>query len=165
MTSVNPTSADASDGGVEARSGGERVLVTAGVEAGHGATHVDSLAARLEQALAALDAGECALTVVLTDDAALRRLNRDYRGLDAATDVLSFAADPEATEPGEPSYLGDVLISVEHAQIQADAGGHSLAEELALLGVHGILHLLGHDDETDEGRVAMEDLERKLGVR
>jgi probable rRNA maturation factor len=142
-----------------------RVEVTAGDEAGDGSEYVASLALRLEEALVALGVGECALTVVLTDDAALHRLNLDYRGVDAPTDVLSFAAAPEATEPGDPPYLGDVLISVEHARAQAIAGGHTLGEELCLLGVHGMLHLLGHEDDTDEGRLAMEDLERKVGVR
>jgi probable rRNA maturation factor len=82
------------------------------------------------------------LTIVLTDDAQLHQLNRQFLGLDAPTDVLSFPAgevDPDTDRP----YLGDVIISVEHAQAQA--GDHPLEDELRLLVVHGVLHLLGHD--------------------
>ena len=84
------------------------------------------------------------LTVVLTDDARLQKLNRDYLGLDAATDVLSFPAAEQDPETGK-SYLGDILISVPRAKIQADRAGHTLDEELQLLVVHGVLHLLGYD--------------------
>ena len=102
-------------------------------------------------ARAALDhqsAGD--LTVVLTDDEQLRRLNRDYRGVDAPTDVLSFPASETDPETGAP-YLGDILLSVSRAAEQARAAGHPLADEARLLVVHGVLHLLGHDHaEADE---------------
>jgi probable rRNA maturation factor len=84
------------------------------------------------------------LTIVLTDDAQLHELNRDYLGIDAPTDVLSFPAsetDPETAR----SYLGDILISVPHAGEQAKAAGHTLEAEVQLLTVHGTLHLLGYD--------------------
>ena len=85
-----------------------------------------------------------ALTLVLTDDAAVRRLNRDYRALDQFTDVLSFPAGEQM--PGmETPYLGDIIISVPFAAQQAAASGHSTIAELQLLAVHGTLHLLGHD--------------------
>jgi probable rRNA maturation factor len=84
------------------------------------------------------------LSLVLTDDAQLRQLNRQYLGIDSPTDVLSFPAgetDPET----DLIYLGDVLISYQRAQAQSAAGGHPVEDELQLLVVHGVLHLLGFD--------------------
>ncbi len=84
------------------------------------------------------------LSIVLTDDAQLRGLNRDYLGVDAPTDVLSFPADQTDPETGS-RYLGDILISIQRAGQQAAGAGHPLEAEVQLLVVHGILHLLGHD--------------------
>jgi probable rRNA maturation factor len=84
------------------------------------------------------------ITIVLTNDEELHRLNQRYLGVDAPTDVLSFPADfidPDSHNP----YLGDVLVSVERARQQAEAQSHSTEQELMLLIVHGVLHLLGHD--------------------
>jgi len=84
------------------------------------------------------------LTILLTDDAQLRGLNREYLGIDAPTDVLSFPAsetDPETAR----RYLGDILISAPRAEEQARAAGHALEAEVQLLAVHGTLHLLGYD--------------------
>ncbi len=95
-----------------------------------------------------------AATVVLTDDATVRQLNRDYRATDAPTDVLSFPAGDSM--PGmEALYLGDIIISVPFAVQQAVASGHSPIAELQLLAVHGTLHLLGHDhvDEDEKERM------------
>jgi len=99
-------------------------------------------------ALAHQQAAPGALTVWLTGDAALRRLNRKFMGHDAATDVLSFPAE-------EPGYFGDLAISVTRAAAQAKAGGHSLQAEVQLLVVHGILHLLGHDHATPAQQACM----------
>jgi len=84
------------------------------------------------------------LTIVLTDDAQLHELNRDYLGMDAPTDVLSFPADETDPETGS-RYLGDILISVPYAARQSQQAGNSLEAEIQLLTVHGVLHLLGHD--------------------
>ena len=90
------------------------------------------------------------LAIVLSDDEALRELNLDFRDVDAPTDVLSFPANEPDPETGA-RYLGDIIISVERAQEQASAAGHSLEAELQLLVIHGVLHLLGHDHaEPDE---------------
>jgi probable rRNA maturation factor len=92
--------------------------------------------------------GTAELTVVVTGDEALRRLNRTYRGVDAPTDVLSFGHAGEETfvvAPDVPRYLGDVLISFPRAETQAVQAGHPVEAELRLLTVHGVLHLLGHD--------------------
>jgi probable rRNA maturation factor len=94
------------------------------------------------------------ITVVLTTDAGIRVLNRDYMGQNTATDVLSFPngeADPETGE----RYLGDLIISVPFAQRQAQSAGHPLRQELELLCVHGTLHLLGHDHDTAKSKGEM----------
>jgi len=92
-------------------------------------------------------AGDGELAIIITSDEEVQALNRRYRGIDAPTDVLSFgqAAAPEPLAPGEPAYLGDVLISYPRARTQAKAAGHATADELVLLVIHGVLHLLGHD--------------------
>ena len=90
------------------------------------------------------------LTIVLTDDVQLRELNRDYLGIDAPTDVLSFPASESDPETGT-RYLGDILISMPYAARSAEKAGHGLEAEVQLLVVHGVLHLLGHDHaEADE---------------
>ena len=105
----------------------------------------------------------------LTDDAAIHALNRAYRGYDKPTDVLSFAqndalpdAPPPPKIPGFPEQLGDVIISVDTAVRQAETHGLALDAELALLAVHGVLHLLGYEDETVEGSAEMRVRERAI---
>lgn len=95
------------------------------------------------------------VSVLLTDDAGIQALNRDYRDLDEPTDVLSFP-----TGPGAP-VLGDIAISVDTARRQAEARGAALEEELQFLALHGGLHLLGYDDVTDEGR---DDMVRRMNA-
>ena len=88
------------------------------------------------------------LTIVITGDEEIRALNRQYRGVDAPTDVLSFGEEAGARSvaaPGEPVYLGDIVISHPRAEAQAKSRQHPVADELLLLVVHGVLHLLGHD--------------------
>jgi len=90
------------------------------------------------------------LTILLTDDAQIQELNNQFLGLDAPTDVLSFPAG-ELDPDSEGLYLGDIVISVERARAQATTGEHPYPEEMQLLVVHGVLHLLGHDHgEPDE---------------
>ncbi len=96
--------------------------------------------------------GEVAL--VFAGDRTLNRLNRTYRGKDKPTDVLSFPG------PGGPEGLGDIVISVETAHRNARAGGRPLPRELDVLALHGFLHVLGYDHETDDG--TMDRLERRL---
>lgn len=98
-------------------------------------------------------------TLVLTSAEAVQELNRQYRGVDAPTDVLSFAAEAEDDGfviGGEADlYLGDVIIAVPVAESQAQAAGHAPAEEILLLAIHGLLHLLGYDHHTEEEKAAM----------
>jgi probable rRNA maturation factor len=107
------------------------------------------------------------VSLVLTDDAAMQDLNRDYRGLDRPTDVLSFSQiEGGCDSPGEePVILGDIIISMETAQRQADERGHSLGDELDLLAIHGVLHLLGYDDETDAQAAEMRKREHLVLVQ
>jgi probable rRNA maturation factor len=93
------------------------------------------------------------LTIVITGNAQLRSLNRAFREIDAPTDVLSFAVD-EQLRP-DTVYLGDVIISYPRAREQARTGGHPTGAELQLLVVHGVLHLLGHDHDTDAEKSVM----------
>lgn len=88
-----------------------------------------------------------ACTLVITDDEVLRSLNRDYLGNDMPTDVLSFGGEsPDfVSAPDAEPYLGDVIISYPRALAQAETAGHPVEAELALLTVHGVLHLLGYD--------------------
>jgi probable rRNA maturation factor len=97
------------------------------------------------------------LSLVLAGDRLLHRLNREFRGKDQATDVLSFPGE------GGEAGLGDVVISVETALRNARCLGRTLAQELDVLALHGLLHVLGHDHETDDG--TMERLERRLRRR
>jgi probable rRNA maturation factor len=94
------------------------------------------------------------LTIQLTDDQQLHHLNRDFLGVDAPTDVLSFPAGETDPETGL-LYLGDIAISVPRALVQAEAAGHDLQAELQLLTVHGVLHLLGHDHADLEEKAQM----------
>ena len=106
------------------------------------------------------DAGSCEVSVTLTDNAHIRELNRDYRGIDRPTDVLSFALreseEPEVEGEAGAEALGDIIISLERAAEQADEYGHSLRREVAFLTVHGMLHLLGYDHIEEEEREEME---------
>ena len=102
--------------------------------------------------------GEVALSVVITDDQAMRELNRQFRDVDAPTDVLAFGSGEEGdfvTAPGEPAYLGDVVISYPRAVVQTEEYGQSIDRELALLAVHGVLHLLGYDHLNEAERAEM----------
>ncbi len=132
------------------------------LSAADAAVVVDALEAVMRRLEVAPDT-EVAL--VLTGDDLLAQLNAQYRGKSGPTDVLSFPVDAEDLAPGEPPQLGDILISVPQAEANAAAAGHAALAELTLLAVHGLLHLLGHEDETEAGADAMRAEELRLGVR
>jgi probable rRNA maturation factor len=94
------------------------------------------------------------ITVVVTGEKKLHELNRDYLGIDAPTDVLSFPAGEINPETGEQVF-GDIVIACPMAAAQAEEAGHSLMEELQLLVVHGGLHLLGFDHAEPDEKAAM----------
>jgi probable rRNA maturation factor len=107
----------------------------------------ESFQSQIGQLLEKLGETQCELSLLLTDDAEIRRLNKTYRNLDHATDVLSFPQDEDAVNESGDTLLGDVVISVETAARQAEEHHLSFNEELILLAIHGILHLLGYDHE------------------
>lgn len=110
----------------------------------------------MEALLAAEDAPpDCEVSLVFCDDPFIHALNRDYRGKDKPTDVLSFPQEDEA------GLLGDVIISVPTSQRQAEAQGHPVEQEIEWLFLHGLLHLVGYDDETDEGAEEMNERARQ----
>jgi len=109
------------------------------------------------------------VSLVFTDSETVRRLNRDYRGVDEPTDVLAFYMLPQkevddafALPPDGVTRLGEVIISYPQAEEQAREQGHSPEKELALLIIHGILHLLGYDHEEPEEESKMREREREL---
>ena len=109
------------------------------------------------------------MSMVFTDSETVRRLNRDYRGVDAPTDVIAFYMLPQQeTEtsfippPDETTHLGEIIISCPQAIEQAREQGHSTKQELALLIIHGILHLLGYDHEKAEDAAKMRPREKEL---
>ena len=91
--------------------------------------------------------------VILCNDEEIRRLNREHRGIDRPTDVLSFPLE----QSFDQTPLGSVVLSVDRAREVAEREGHSVDEELALLLIHGTLHLLGYDHETDDGTMRTEE--------
>lgn len=103
------------------------------------------------------------LSLAIVDVEEMASLNERYRGVKGATDVLSFGCDEPCAVPGdEPITLGDVVIAPEVAERQAAEYGHTVEEELNLLLVHGILHLLGYEHEGDEDAAVMQERERAL---
>ena len=113
------------------------------------------------KALAALGKNESSATIAFVSDKKIRELNRQFRNIDKATDVLSFPSD----EPGDMD-LGDVAVSVDTAAAQAKENGLKFEEEIAQLILHGLLHLSGYDHETDNGEMNRLELRlrKKLGI-
>jgi len=106
---------------------------------------------------------EVELSIAIVDIDEMTELNSRYRGKEGPTDVLSFGCDdPCPVDSDEPVTLGDVVIAPQIALAQAEEYGHTVEEELNLLLVHGILHLLGYDHEEDEAAAAMQARERVL---
>ncbi len=94
------------------------------------------------------------VSIVVENDGKLKELNRNFLGIDAVTDVLSFALDEKNPE-NDRLYLGDVIISFPRAKAQAEQAGHSVMDELDLLAVHGVLHLLGYDHAESSAKEKM----------
>lgn len=112
-----------------------------------------------DKALHAIGKSESSATIAFVSDKRIRELNRQFRGVDKATDVLSFPAEEKAN-------LGDIAVSVDTAAMQAKDNGLTLENEVAQLILHGLLHLCGHDHETDNGEMNRLELKlrRRLGV-
>ena len=125
---------------------------------------IEAIEKQADQILDYLDVSDKELSVLVVDDARIRQLNHQYRDKDYATDVLSFPQLDEDEEPGiDQHLLGDVVLSIETAELQAKEHDLSLEEELILLLIHGILHLMGFDHErSDSEAVAMQKKSRML---
>lgn len=139
-----------------------RSLVVLVTDESSGEGGVRGLAAWLRRVAPARARG--VVSVALVSDRAIRRLNREFGGNDAVTDVLSFpAAGPAVGGP----LLGDIAIAVGVARRQAKEARHAMAQEVRLLALHGLLHLLGYDHHHDGGRMARVEarLRRKGGLR
>ena len=101
------------------------------------------------------------VSILVTDNDHIRELNQRYRGIDKPTDVLAFETD--FLDPDlETRYLGDVVISYPQAKSQAESRGHTIEAELQLLAVHGILHLLGYDHDTDAKKSEMWSMQGRI---
>jgi probable rRNA maturation factor len=116
-----------------------------------------------ETALSSAGVTEGEVGILLTDDAHVRALNRKWRAEDAPTNVLSFPSP--STQPTGPRFLGDVALAFETVMREAQAEGKSADHHVAHLVVHGVLHLLGHDHQTDDQAQAMERQERTALAR
>ncbi|MDX1584665.1 MAG: rRNA maturation RNase YbeY [Thermoanaerobaculia bacterium] len=123
--------------------------------------YVDRCWSALRRARVAGDAD--VVSVHFADDREMRRLNRTWRGIDRTTDVLTFPAGDESIPDDAEHSLGDIVISVEQAKRQARQQKHDLATEVRYLILHGLIHALGYDHETDEGE--MNALELRIRPR
>jgi len=121
---------------------------------------VKSLVQRaIKEAAATVSTSGAELAIVLTNDSAIRALNRDWRGTDAATNVLSF---PAQNTSGEPPFIGDIVLAYETVAQEARNEGKPFAHHVAHLTVHGFLHLCGYDHQHSKDADEMEELERKI---
>lgn len=122
----------------------------------------DAVEADARRILEEMGLPDAELSLVLCDDPFIHALNRDYRGKDRPTDVLSFSMrEGEEADPDDP-VLGDVVISLDTAARQAAEQSHPLDQEVRHLLVHGVLHLLGHDHEEDDEAAQMDAVARHL---
>jgi len=143
------------------------ILVDEGVEADLEPSWLDAVA---RQVLTAEDVGaRTEMGLVISTDERVQQLNRDYRGRDEPTDVLAFSAREEAADlppfippPDGVLHLGEVIISYPQALMQAEEHGHPLKKELAILLIHGLLHLLGYDHEKTDAERKMQAREKEL---
>lgn len=115
-----------------------------------------------EQALEALGEGKSELSLLLVNDAYIRRLNHKYRNVDSRTDVLAFSMREGEGLSKKSPILGDVVISVETAKREAEKRNKKLHEEICLYLIHGVLHLLGYDDSVTHERKKMEAKQKEL---
>jgi probable rRNA maturation factor len=143
------------------------IVIDLTVEAGTWPAEAD-LSSIADRAVAATlsaigtDGAGSEVSLVFSDDAHVRALNAGWRGKDKSTNVLSFPAFPPRADRGLPPLLGDVVLAAETVAAESAAEGKPLADHIAHLIVHGILHLIGYDHETDAEAEEMEELERRI---
>lgn len=110
----------------------------------------------LKIALKMENVNKCYFSVIIVDDDYIHKINKEYRNIDRATDVISFALEDEEKENVDGiRMLGDIYISIDKARVQALEYGHGLIRELSFLAVHGLLHLLGYDHMKEEDEKEM----------
>ncbi len=141
------------------------VLVTA--DCWHTTISAEAVVMRAIAAAAAaapVETGDAELAVMLTDDEGIRKLNKNWRGIDKPTNVLSFPAlQPERKQPDDPPrMLGDIAIAYQTTQREAATDEKTFDHHLSHLAIHGFLHLIGYDHVTDSGAQEMESLERDI---
>lgn len=123
-------------------------------------------AARAALASIGRDPGHCEIGLLGTDDTGIAKLNAEFRGSTGATNVLSWPAHPmHATTPSEPQYLGDIALAYDTCAREAELAGIPLGAHASHLVVHGVLHLLGHDHQSEPEAERMETLEAKILAR
>lgn len=109
-----------------------------------------------------LNVEDAIFNVIIVDNNYIHKLNKEYRGVDRETDVISFALEDDDTFNPEERILGDIYISIDKAKEQSESYGHSLERELCFLAVHGFLHLLGYDHMVEEDEKVMFSLQDEI---
>jgi probable rRNA maturation factor len=146
------------------RSARAKLKVDVLVDSGHwkSAGNIRTLLRRaVAEAASTQSTSDAELAIVLSDDSAIRQLNRLWRGVDAATNVLSFPAATRQAED-EPAHLGDIVLAYQTIAREAQTEGKPFAHHVVHLAVHGYLHLVGFDHEQDDDAETMEQAERKI---
>ncbi len=120
-------------------------------------TELDTVLKVLDSALKKENLDDVSFNLIIVDNEYIHELNRTYRNIDRETDVITFALEDEDSIvlPSEERVLGDIYISIDKAESQAEEYGHSLLRELSFLAVHGFYHLLGYDHMTEEDEKVM----------
>ncbi len=128
---------------------------------------VELLKKAAKEALAVKDlkADKVEVSILLTDDAEIARMNLQYRGKEGPTDVLSFAQNDGMVMPGASKMLGDVVVSIDTAERQALDAGRTVEDETVQLVIHGVLHLLGYDDVNQTGYEEMVEIGQRVWER
>ncbi len=123
----------------------------------------------LEHGIKKLQVGDVTFNVIIVDNEYIHKLNKEYRGIDRETDVISFALEDDQTFNPEDRILGDIYISIDKVKSQAEEYGHSQKRELCFLAVHGLLHLLGYDHMNKKDEEVMfklqEDILDEMGIK
>lgn len=128
----------------------------------YGYKDYDYLNEVIEYTLKKFDSSDSILNIIFIDDEVMHEMNRDYRGIDRTTDVLSFALNDNKRIETEINVLGDIYISIDKMKSQAVDYGHSEKRELSFLTVHGILHLLGYDHMNEDDEKIMFKLQKEI---
>jgi len=116
----------------------------------------------LKKGLEMLDISNVEFNIIVVDNNYIHELNKNYRGIDSETDVISFALEDDKTFNPKKRVLGDIYISIDRVYSQANDYGHSILREFAFLSVHGMLHLLGYDHMNPNDEKEMFDLQEKI---